>query len=288
MSLGLALLGALSMTAASAKAPDLARLLPAQADGWQGDGADEVADRDGLFQLLDGGAEAYRALNVQTVLERRYAKPSAPDIIVDLFDMGSSADAYGAYHRSMREGQPAGVGQESELQGGNLAFWKGRYFASVVPLRPSPAAQGAVVAIGKAISANIPQTGDPPALTRMLPAAGLVPSQVHYFHDWPLLRAIGFFSGENALGLDRDTEGLLARYRLPGADAGGEGSALLLVRYPSAERARAAREELEKDPARLDPRHRLAPRQMGDVLAVALDAPSAAAAQKLLGSIRRP
>src|SRR5512140_654148 len=268
MSLGLALLGALTMTAAPTQPPELAPLLPAQAEGWQGDGADELVDRDGLFQLIDGGAEAYRALNVRRVLERRYVKPSAPDIMVDLFDMGSSADAYGAYHCSMREGKSAGVGQESELQGANLAFWKGRYFASVVPLRRSPSAQSAVMAIGKAIAANIAETGEPPALTRMLPASGLVPSQVHYFHDWPLLRAIGFFSGESSLGLDADTEGLLARYRLPGADAGSEGSALLLVRYPTAERARAAKGELEKDPARLDPRHRLAPRQMGSVLAV--------------------
>ena len=104
MSLGLALLGALAITAASPiAAPELARLLPAAAQGWRAAGADEVVDRDGLFQLLDGGAEAYRSLNVRTVIERHYLKPGAPEIVVDVFDMGSSADAYGAWHRSMCE-----------------------------------------------------------------------------------------------------------------------------------------------------------------------------------------
>ena len=72
-------------------------LLPAEALGWRGDGADESVDRDGLFSLIDGGAEAYRALNVRRVGARRYVKAGAPDVVVDVFDMGSSADAYGAY-----------------------------------------------------------------------------------------------------------------------------------------------------------------------------------------------
>jgi hypothetical protein len=251
-------------------------LLPADVLGYRGDGADESVDRDGLFSLIDGGAEAYRALNVRRVAERRYVKAGAADIVVDVFDMGSSADAYGAYHHSMREGPSASVGQESELLGHNLAFWRGQYFVSVVPLAASAEADRAVQAIGAAVAARIPAAGEPPALVRRLPAEGLVRSQVHYFHDAGLLRTRAAFADPDALGLGADTEGVLARYHL-----GGAASALVLVRYPSDERARRAERALAKQ-------SRLAVRQSGSLLAVVLDAPTPADAAHLLDAVTKP
>ncbi len=224
------LLGATPMTAKDA--PDLAALLPGPVEGFAPHGADAVVDRDGLFSLIDGGAEVYRALNVIRVIERRYRHPKAGDVLVDVFDMGSAEDAYGAYRHDMREDASAGIGTESEVQGGNLYFWKDRFYVSVVPLRASREARAAALAIGRAIAGRIPKDGAPPDLVRLLPPDGLVRSQVHFFHDALLFERHTLLLEDNPLGLGPETDGLLARYSLGGDATKAEGPALLLVRYP--------------------------------------------------------
>jgi hypothetical protein len=260
---------------------ELARLLPDEVRGWTPSRADGIYHHDNLFDLIDGGAEVYRALNVRAVLSRQYSKSAAPDIIVDVFDMGSASDAFGAFHHDMREGEDAGVGDESEAFGGSIAFWRDRYFVSEVAFDDDTATCDALRELGYAISSVIPSTGQPPLLVRALPPDGLVTSQVHYFHDKSLLDRHLFLGENNVLDLDRQTEGVVARYRLGQTARAGDdpATALLLVRYPSARRAGRAR-------ARLDAAEGLsASEQRGDVLAAVFGASSPEAAKRLLGRL---
>lgn len=242
-------LAVMALPTAAGATSDLASLLPAEVRGYRPQGPDETFDRDSLFDLIDGGAEVYRALNVQRVLSRRYHKPAAAEIMVDVFDMGSSNDAFGAFHHDMREGKDAGVGVESEHQGSSLFFWKHRYFVSVVALADTRSTRAAVLAIAKAIDRKIRAKGTKPDLARMLPERGLVKSQLHYFHDWQLLSRLHSLGNENALHLDSNTEGILARYRSRAKPSGGEASApaaLLLIRYASAAEALEARDSFAR------------------------------------------
>lgn len=212
----------------------LVALLPTEAHGYRPDGRDELYGPDSLFELLDGGAEVYRSLNVRAVLSRIYAKPGAPDVLADLFDMGTAPDAYGAYHHDMREGPGAGLGQESEDAGSSLFFWKDRYFASVVATSSDSASRQAALAIARTVDGRIDREGPMPDLVARLPSRALVASQIHYFHTWPLLTRYYPFAGDNLLELDGETEGIVARYRSSGER---RPAMLLIVRYPSSERA---------------------------------------------------
>jgi hypothetical protein len=223
---------ALGFATMAAPVNDLAKLLPSEIDGWKPKGPDGFFDHDSLFKLINGGAEVYRALNVKRVVDRRYQKEDGPDIIVDVFDMGSSEDAFGAYHIDIREKEDVGVGQESEYQGGSLYFWKDRYFVSVVALKETEASKKAVVAMGQAIAGAIPREGKQPKLVARLPKKGLVKSQIHYFHNWEGLNRLHFIADENLLGLSRHTEGILARYRPK--------MVLVLIRYPHGKDAELA------------------------------------------------
>lgn len=258
---------------------ELARLLPDEVRGWVPGRADGFYDHDTLYDLIDGGAEVYRALNVRAVLSRQYGKPAAPDLIVDVFDMGSTADAYGAFHHDMREGEDAGVGDESEAFGGSIAFWRDRYFVSSVAMDDDTATCDALRELGFAISAAIPSSGRPPALVRALPAAGLVTSQIHYFHDKALLDRHLFVSRDNILDLDRTTEGVVARYRLGESGAAAPGTALLLVRYPKPSRAERALDAIATSP------ELSASRQLGDAIACVFDAPGKALAEQLIEQV---
>ena len=220
----------------------LATLLPPQIGEYRPSGKDGHYDRDTIFDLLDGGAEVLLALNLKAAVSRHYARAGAPDLSVDLFDMGSSNDAFGAYHHDMREGGSAGFGRESELAGSSMFFWKDRYYVSVVAYADTADARDAVKAVGNAVADRIQTPGEIPRIVAYLPPKGLVPSQVHYFHTWQLLRSHYAFPTDDLLGLGNDTEGVLARYRQ--ADAGGEEArtALFIVRYPSAARADQGRQ----------------------------------------------
>ncbi len=273
----LVLLGATSMAATATDAKALAGLMPAEAGGFKPAGPDETFDRDSLFSLIDGGAEVYRSLNVRLVLSRRYEKPGAPDIMADVFDMGSSADAFGAYHHDMREGPSAGVGQESEVLGGNLHFWKDRFFVSIVALRETADSRRTVLELARAIAAAIPRQGERPDLVDRLPPEGLVASQVHYFHDQLLLDRLTDLGDKNILGLGPKTEGVLARYRIGKNES--TTCALLLVRYPTGAEAEQARK-------RLVSKRDIETRLQGRLLAVVLEVPEKAAAGKLLQAIR--
>jgi len=224
----------------TAETTGLAGFLPAAVDGFTPVEDDRFFTADTLFQLIDGGAEIYRALNVQRTVHRRYRHPEANDIITDIFDMGSAADAYGAYHNDIREGERAGIGRESEYQGGSLCFWKDRYFVSVVALHQTGLTREAVLGIGRAVAGAITGDAPPPRLAALLPGAGLLTEQLYYFHDQQGLARRYRAGNGNPLLLGRETEGLLARYRPLSATKAAPLLVLLLIRYPTETAARDA------------------------------------------------
>lgn len=221
----------------------LAGLLPDEFMGWGRGELDGHFNHDTLFELIDGGAEVYRSLNVKTVISRHYKKAGAPDIIADIFDMGSSKDAFGAFHHDMREGEDGAVGQESEFLGASLSFWKDRYFVSLVAFDETEEVKKALFHLARTLETAIPGKGAPPDLVKLLPGEGLDPRRVHYFHDKMLLDRLYFFGEENLLDLGAGTEGILARYKSPPAREKEKplpAPALLVVRYPSMKQAKKA------------------------------------------------
>ena len=225
----------------------LDRLLPETVHGWKARLPDREYTSDTLFDLIDGGAEAYRALNVRRVLDRTYTREGAADIIIDLFDMGSSRDAFGAFHLDMREDESVGIGQESEYQGGSLFFWKDRYFVSIVALEETPQTRQVVSALGKRIAEAIPQAGGIPDIVKLLPSKGLQKEHIYYFHDLESLKHRYSIGEGNPLHLSTETEGLLARYRVTDmAAANREDSfaVFLIVSYPAASSVVIAQQDL--------------------------------------------
>lgn len=264
MKTGRCLLSALSLcllplfTLAAQDAPSL---LPEAVRGWERSGIDGDYGPDTLFDLIDGGAEVYRAFNVLRVVSRRYVRGGSADIIVDVFDMGSSRDAFGAYHFDMREGEGAGIGAESELVGSSLAFWKGPFFVSLTPLADDPVIREAVLSLGREIAAAVAEDAQPPALVSLLPPEGLVGSQSHYFHDERILGLLLPLDEKAVPGLSDRTEGIVARYR--SETSASSLSTLLLIAYPAEEDARKAGKALQgagqdKTEIRVSGRHLIA------------------------------
>ena len=258
--------------------------MPDEAAGWKAAAAPDHYDTRTIFQYIDGHGEVYLAYGMTACAARRYAGPVGEgDVVVDVFEMASPADAFGVFSHS-REGEPLDVGQGATLGYGTLSFWKGRFYVSVYAERESERARAAVLALGRAVAASIGETGEPPALLERLPRAGLDETSVVYLRHPRILEAHVPVGPDNPLGVGPRAPAVAGRYRT------GAGTVdLVVVEYADAAGAEAAGDGFAK--AFLDggrPAHRddgwcaaaaLGPRTRAFVLR----APSREAALDLLG-----
>jgi hypothetical protein len=209
--------------------------MPMQIREWQADGKDQVFDRETIFKYIDGGAELYLAYDFRQVFCRKYNGPGNSAIVLDVYDMGTAADAFGIF-TSEREDEDAHIGQGSEFGGGLLRFWKGRYFVSILNDGGDANADQAVIELGKAVDQALVASGPEPDLLKCLPQPNLDKKKIRYFHQSLLLDKHYFVANENILNLGSKSDCVLAEYPLSKEDL----LVLLLVRYENRTQARAA------------------------------------------------
>jgi len=210
----------------------MASFVPRTIGPWLSE-ADQVYDSETIFKYIDGAGEVYRSYNMKLLLSRRYHKDGRPEIVVDLFDMGTAEDAFGVFTHDL-DGENAGIGQASNYKAGLLSFWKDRYFVSVFAEEETKDTQPAVLELGRRIAAAIPKEGPKPRLLNYLPAEGLDAGRVRFFHNSSILNYHFFVADRDILLLEQTASAVLAPY----TTAGGK-SYLLVVGYP--DEAKAAR-----------------------------------------------
>ena len=216
---------------------DLART---EVHGWKAKGPAGIYNADTLYEYINGGAEIYRSFDVQNVWAFHFQKQGAPDILVDVFDMGRSENAFGAYHHDIRDGEQLDIGQGSEYVQGSLSFWKDRFFVSIIAFDETEDSKLAVQGLGKSIADNIKTEGNKPEILSLLPTA---PKRLHYFHNHTCLNANYFIADDNLLELGPDTEGVLGFYEiLPSvkAERSDPTWVLMAIQYPDPLRAESA------------------------------------------------
>ena len=242
------LLLALLLAGCGGKPASLADVFPG-ADAfpdWTPAGAVEVFDRENIFDLVDGQADAFFAYGFEQVAVRRYENAEGTVLRVEVWQLATPADAYGLFTTSIA-GMPVAIGPSTSSghrnggdadPGRRLAFWQDRYTVQVRARQELPDAD--LRAFAEAVSAALPAGGERPALVDRLPPDGLVERSAIFFHEEISIQNELWLGGENLLGLGPETDGVLARY-----EVGGAAAQLLLVQYPPAEAASAGLEALE-------------------------------------------
>ncbi|KKL99738.1 hypothetical protein LCGC14_1811420 [marine sediment metagenome] len=203
--------------------------LPTRINGWAADSEDRIFNEKTIFSYINGAGEVYRAYNMQQCLSRRYISPGAPTIVLDIFEMGSSEDAYGVFTHDT-DGKMLEIGQDARLRPGWLSFWKYRFFVSIYVEEESAAAEKAVIDLGRQIASGIAVEGTRPRLLSQLPKRGLKSASIRYLHHPIVLNYHFYLSDENILNISSDTDVVLADYQQV-----NEKARLLLVNYPDHE-----------------------------------------------------
>lgn len=233
----LSFLAVVGLTRSLAVALDLSNLLPQSGavTGWSMHGKPATYDRANLYDYIDGGADLYLGYAFTRAAVADYVGPDGAKITVDLYDMGSSYDAFGVFAHEQRGENPS-IGQGASYAGGLLTLWKDRIFARVFAERETPATRAAVLKFGKLIAVAIRATGPKPPLLRCLPPAGLDSRSVRYLHVDSALNSVLYLPG-NPLRLSARTDVAYGEYP---HRKGAPPAKLVVVKHADAIQALAA------------------------------------------------
>ena len=209
------------------------RLLPPSVNQWTPSEPGRIYRGREIFTYIDGAGEVYLAYNFDSVLVQRYTRPGQEEILVEIFDMGSSRNAFGVYSYLQGRGPAVPIGQDGEYKSGLLCFWRDRYCVYVRIDNENGQANDAVLAIGKWIAAAIGKDGGKPEILRHMPEGAYDPPSLRYFYRHEILNTHFYVSDGNLFLLDDSTEAVLVRMK-------SDGSHLLLAAYPSGEHADSA------------------------------------------------
>jgi hypothetical protein len=262
--------------------------LPKQIQGWNAESNDRFFDDETIFDYIDGAGEVYRAYNMYKCLSRRYTTPEGPAIVLDIFDMQTSEDAFGVFTHD-QDGDPVEVGQGGLYRSGWLSFWKGRFFVSIYMEEESGPAERAVRALAKGVASCIPQEGPKPRILSFLPQQGLQPRTTRYLHHYIVLNYHFYLADDNILNLGPETDAALARYK-----RGEENAQLLLAQYPERGKAGKAHRRFLKTylpearstgPVLLENNRWSAAALMGKLLVIVLEADTQQLAESLMKEV---
>ncbi len=206
--------------------------------GWTEVGDERVYDKQSIYELVNGQAGAYFAYNFEQVTVRSYEDETGAVVDAEIWQVATPSDAYGLFTNN-RAGEGIEIGNGGDVEPGRrLAFWQDRTYVRVRARQEIP--DEALLGIAEAIAGTLPSGGERPALVDRLPTGGLVPESVIYFRRESSMQSELWLGGENLLGMDIDTEGVLARY-----DIGGAVVRLLLVKVADTEAAHAGMSALD-------------------------------------------
>jgi len=216
-------------------------LLPDEINGWSHNHEDEVYIPDNLHDYINGGAELYISFGFEKVLSRYYSRENQSDIIVEIFDMGSTKNALGIFLHS-REKIENDFGQGSQYFDGLLLFWKNRYYVSVLASPETKESKAAIFALAQQIDSKIKVDNNLPEIINLLPPEKLIESSIRYFSHHAWLNSYYFIAHENILHIDKTCEAVLAKYEFDQKPA-----VLVIVKYPTAEKTQQAKKNFVQE-----------------------------------------
>ncbi len=278
----------LSLTLIGCRVDEIAAMLPDETSGWSKDKRDRKFGPDNLYDYINGGAELYNSYGFLGMLNRTYRQPDQPDIIVDIFDMGNSRNAFGVFTHS-RETVAADFGQGSQYDPGYLLFWRDRYLVSILASPETDESRQALPNLAHAIGAVIGQDGTLPDILGLLPSEGLVEASIRFFYHYIWQNSHYFIAEDNILNIDDHAQALLAKYGPP-----TDRKLLLLVQYPTIAAANTAQTSFVRyflpetqagEPAQIEDGTWVATRVTGQLLAVVFTATGRVQAMELLDKV---
>ncbi len=230
--------------------------LPAAIGRWKLKDKAQTITSKTIFDYMDGAGELYIGYRFRQLEVHEYEATGTDDILVELYWMASSDDAFGLLSGdwggeavSLKGGTAAGSSKAGSwpraLYGaGLLRLWADNLYARVLAQAETDASRKAVLEIGKAIAAGRREPAPPRMATAMPgkvePGFSLQQDRLCFFRSHLVLNSVYFLSPSNILDLGSDAEAVVASYKAPGQGKQKSVVRLLAIRYPGADAGRKA------------------------------------------------
>jgi hypothetical protein len=193
--------------------------------GWKRATEIEIYDQETLYNFMNGAADLYFTYGFQRLAVGQYTHTGGDSLQVEIYRLATDADGYGLFKYNSY-GEPIDLGVDGEIASGHqLAFWQKRSFVQII-------AHGTVDdanlhAFGESVAAALPPGGERPVLVNALPKQDMQPGSVRFFREKIALDNFYWLGMDDPLGLNADTEGVLAHYRIGESEAD-----LILIAFP--------------------------------------------------------
>lgn len=232
-------------------------ILPKTMGLWTRPDTPRIVNAKTIFDYMDGAGELYLGYRFDHLEVYEYKAQSQKDILVELYFMETSDDAFGLLSLDWG-GEPVVLSQaheersESDKQAwpralygeGLLRIWSDNLYARVMAYIETPESKQAVLTLGHSIvqgKANPPG----PELLEKLPDSfqpnwALHSKRSSYFRTHLVLNSLFYLSQENILDLDLDAAGITAIYERKDSSEDRKRIQFLILEYPNPERAQKA------------------------------------------------
>lgn len=215
---------------------DPAQLLSETISSWKVSEQDRFFNDSTLYNYIDGGAELFISYGFTKVFNRNYSRTNQPNIIVDIFYMNSSADAYGVFMHSTGRIEND-FGNQSQTTKGSVIFWKDNFYVSIMSNPETADSKVAMANIAGIIDKSIPEKGNFPPIINLLPETNLDKKSIRYFKHYIWLNTHTFISNDNVLDITENVNCVQAKYKINNSYP-----ILLLLQYPGKDEAGLAKE----------------------------------------------
>jgi hypothetical protein len=226
--------------------------LPKAIGVWSRPDSPRVIDARNIFEYMNGAGELYLAYGCDHLEVYEYRAAEEQSILVELYYMKTSDDAYGLLSLdwggeqiSLDDSLATAANHSASIRAlygaGLLRLWSDNLYSRVMAFRETSASRQAVLALGKAIALNRKSPPEP-ELLKILPgelASGwkLRRDRMGYFRSNLVLNSLYYLSHQNILNLDLSSEAVTAPYDQIGYSKRVQ---VLLVKYGDSGQAQRA------------------------------------------------
>ena len=136
-------------------------ILPGAAETrpWVPDGPAQLAEGQGLFALINGGAELFLRYGFERAAVQSYSLGGGRQIQVEVYQMQTPDGAAEVFARRVGPGDlPITIGDSAVRGEYYVLFHRGRFFVTVAAGDTNPDAKAAVLRIARAVETRIPAT----------------------------------------------------------------------------------------------------------------------------------
>lgn len=177
------------------------RLLPSdqEINSWKRDGEEKLYQGDELFMYINGGAVSFYEYGFNRVITQNYVNENK-NVEVSIYEMNNPSAAFGIY--SLQRDQKAPVletGDDGFQSDYVTAFWQGKYYTVIAPLRVNSIPGRTLYQFAKNISGKIGEGSKPPEFLLRLPPTGLVSRSLIYLKGELGLNTLFYLSPEEKL-----------------------------------------------------------------------------------------